>query len=114
MKLLEAALWAFHKTKNFRNCALLAVNFGHAADTMGAVCGQLAGAFYGEHVIPESWRSKLAMRELIETMAEREGFEPSIQALVPYSGLANRRLQPLGHLSITYLQVYVVSDSRTS
>ena len=29
---------------------------------------------------------------------EREGFEPSIQCY-PYNGLANRRLQPLGHLS---------------
>src|SRR5262245_1691810 len=33
----------------------------------------------------------------IET--EREGFEPSIQGLAPYDGLANRCLQPLGHLS---------------
>ena len=32
-------------------------------------------------------------------MAETEGFEPSIQALHPYNGLANRRLQPLGHVS---------------
>ena len=31
--------------------------------------------------------------------AEREGFEPSIQSDTPYNGLANRRLQPLGHLS---------------
>ena len=30
--------------------------------------------------------------------SEREGFEPSIQCY-PYNGLANRRLQPLGHLS---------------
>ncbi len=34
-------------------------------------------------------------------LAEREGFEPSIEALVPYNGLANRRLQPLGHLSVS-------------
>ena len=31
-------------------------------------------------------------------MAERGGFEPPIQ-FNPYNGLANRRLQPLGHLS---------------
>ena len=31
-------------------------------------------------------------------MAERKGFEPSIR-VSPYNGLANRRLQPLGHLS---------------
>jgi hypothetical protein len=31
--------------------------------------------------------------------AERKGFEPSIQ-VSPYAGLANRCLQPLGHLSL--------------
>ncbi len=30
--------------------------------------------------------------------AERGGFEPPIECY-PYNGLANRRLQPLGHLS---------------
>src|SRR2546429_172783 len=34
------------------------------------------------------------------TMAERGGFEPPIR-FNPYNGLANRRLQPLGHLSPT-------------
>src|SRR5439155_24322783 len=32
-------------------------------------------------------------------VAERGGFEPPIR-FNPYNGLANRRLQPLGHLSI--------------
>ena len=31
---------------------------------------------------------------------EREGFEPSIRCY-PYNDLANRRLQPLGHLSVS-------------
>ena len=31
-------------------------------------------------------------------MAERGGFEPPVR-FYPYNGLANRRLQPLGHLS---------------
>ena len=31
---------------------------------------------------------------------ERAGFEPAIQGNTPYNGLANRRLQPLGHLSL--------------
>jgi hypothetical protein len=31
-------------------------------------------------------------------MAEREGFEPS-KGYYSFNGLANRRLQPLGHLS---------------
>ena len=36
---------------------------------------------------------------LVRDASEREGFEPSIRVYTPYNGLANRRLQPLGHLS---------------
>ena len=68
---LEAALWAFYRSKSFEDGALLAVNLGDDADTTGAVYGQLAGAFYGEQGIPQAWRSKLAHRELIEGYAER-------------------------------------------
>jgi hypothetical protein len=35
-------------------------------------------------------------------MAENGGFEPPIE-LSPYNGLANRRLQPLGQLSVCLL-----------
>jgi len=66
---LEAALWAFHKTDNFRDGALKVVNLGEDADTTGAVYGQIAGAFYGADGIPAEWREKLAMRELIEQRA---------------------------------------------
>src|SRR5262249_20312892 len=44
---LEAALWAFHNATSFREAVLKAVNLGEDADTTGAVCGQLAGAFWG-------------------------------------------------------------------
>jgi ADP-ribosyl-[dinitrogen reductase] hydrolase len=49
---------------------LLAVNLGDDADTTGAVYGQLAGAYYGEKGIPESWKLKLPHRNLIESFAE--------------------------------------------
>ena len=42
-------------------------------------------------------------------MAVREGFEPSVELLRSYNGLANRRLQPLGHLTAR-LQVYVKQE----
>ena len=71
VKSLEAALWAFHRGDIFREGCLLAVNLGDDADTTGAVYGQLAGAFWGEKGIPESWRAKLAHRPLIESLAER-------------------------------------------
>ena len=66
---LEAALWAFHGTDNFRDGALKVVNLGEDADTTGAVYGQIAGAFYGDEGIPKEWREKLAMHELIEQRA---------------------------------------------
>jgi ADP-ribosylglycohydrolase len=68
---LEAALWAFHRSTSFREGALLAVNLGDDADTTGAIYGQLAGAFYGEHAIPVGWLRALAKRELITSLAER-------------------------------------------
>ncbi len=68
---LEAALWAFYHSRSFKEGCLLAVNLGSDADTTGAVYGQLAGAFYGEQAIPQSWRFQLAYRDLIEYFAEQ-------------------------------------------
>jgi ADP-ribosyl-[dinitrogen reductase] hydrolase len=68
---LEAALWAFYHSDSFKEGCLKAVCLGSDADTTGAIYGQLAGAFYGESEIPESWREKLARRELIESLADQ-------------------------------------------
>jgi ADP-ribosylglycohydrolase len=65
---LEAALWAFDQTSSFRDAILMAGNLGDDADTTSAICGQLAGAHYGVGGIPETWRNKLAKRELIEQL----------------------------------------------
>lgn len=66
VKSLEAALWAFHDAKDFREAVLRAVNLGDDADTTGAVCGQLAGAYWGESGIPQDWQTGLARPEMIE------------------------------------------------
>lgn len=63
---LEAALWAFHDAADFREAVLRAVNLGDDADTTGAVCGQFAGACWGEEGIPPEWLSGLAERAMIE------------------------------------------------
>ncbi|WP_367870437.1 O-acetyl-ADP-ribose deacetylase [Luteolibacter sp. Populi] len=68
---LEAALWAFHRSDNFRDGALLAVNLGDDADTTGAIYGQIAGACYGIDSIPAPWLEKLHDRELILDFAKR-------------------------------------------
>ena len=49
----------------------MAVNLGEDADTTGAVYGQIAGAYYGEQDIPESWLSKIAHRGLIKSFADK-------------------------------------------
>ena len=67
---LEAALWAFHKSEDFRSGALLAVNLGDDADTTGAVYGQIAGAYYGIDDIPASWREKITRKAFIEELTE--------------------------------------------
>lgn len=66
VKSLEAALWAFHDADTFEEAVLRAVNLGDDADTTGAICGQLAGAYWGESGIPESLRAGLARMEMLE------------------------------------------------
>ena len=68
---LEAALWAFHHSEDFREGALLAANLGSDADTTAAIYGQLAGAYYGVEGIPMGWREKLTMVAEITSLAEQ-------------------------------------------
>ena len=71
VKSLEAALWAFHRAASFEEAVLAAVNLGDDADTTGAICGQLAGAYWGESQIPESWRHGIVRRDLLERALAR-------------------------------------------
>ncbi len=66
---LEAALWCFYKTNSFKEAILEAANLGDDADTTAAICGQIAGAFYGCSNIPEDWRNKISYKEDIEKLA---------------------------------------------
>jgi len=68
---LEAALWAFAGVATFADAVLAAVNLGDDADTTGAVCGQLAGAYWGVSGVPQSLLDGLARRETIEAAVHR-------------------------------------------
>jgi ADP-ribosyl-[dinitrogen reductase] hydrolase len=57
---LEAALWCFSRTADFREAILCATNLGDDADTTAAVCGPITGAHYGESGIPKNWLDRLA------------------------------------------------------
>ncbi|KAK7045066.1 ADP-ribosylation/Crystallin J1 [Favolaschia claudopus] len=75
---LVAALYAFLATDTFEVGALLTVNMGNDADTVAAVYGGLAGAWYGEEEHSggvggpfwsdkvRAWRDKLVRRNVVE------------------------------------------------
>jgi len=67
---LDAALWAFHSTASFEQGMIAAVNLGGDADSIGAVFGQIAGAFYGFSAIPERWLNKIKDRHKINALME--------------------------------------------
>lgn len=67
---LEASLWCFDRTTNFKDCVLMAANLGDDADTTAAQAGQIAGAYYGVDAIPAGWLGKLSMMTTIRNMAD--------------------------------------------
>lgn len=66
---LEAALWCFWHSDSFAEGALLAANLGDDADTVAAIYGQLAGAFYGYDAIPREWCNTVAWRSVLGSRA---------------------------------------------
>lgn len=68
---LEAALWSFWHTDNFKDAILTAANLGDDADTTAAICGQLAGAYYGLNAIPQAWLDVLYRKDDIMKIAEQ-------------------------------------------
>ncbi|KAF7169105.1 hypothetical protein CNMCM5623_001913 [Aspergillus felis] len=66
---LEAALWAFFTTSTFASGAFKVVNLGDDADTVGAVYGGLAGAYYGLEEIPAEWIAGLQKKAVVEEIA---------------------------------------------
>jgi ADP-ribosyl-[dinitrogen reductase] hydrolase len=68
---LHAAFWAFASTDSYRDAILRAANLGGNSDVVTAVCGQLAGAWYGVVAIPAPWRNSLMQHDLIESYGDR-------------------------------------------
>lgn len=68
---LESALWCFWHTDSFEEAILAATNLGDDADTTAAICGQVAGAYYGETGIPSHWRDSLTMLQEMTAIADK-------------------------------------------
>ncbi len=65
---VEAALWALNGTDSFESALIAAVNLGGDADSIGAVCGQFAGAKYGYSAIPDRWLAAIKDRSRIDAL----------------------------------------------
>ena len=68
---LDAALWAFNTTESFEEGLIVAVNLGGDSDSIGAVFGQIAGAYYGFDSIPERWVKAVKTWETVDALIER-------------------------------------------
>lgn len=56
---VPAAVGAVVLTESFRDALVLAVNLGGDTDTIGAMAGAIAGAYYGYSNIPKDWLDPL-------------------------------------------------------
>lgn len=66
---LEAAVWSFLTTESYEDAVVRAANLGDDADSVAAVCGALAGAYYGYSAIPQRWRDQLQDEARIREIA---------------------------------------------
>lgn len=95
---LEAALWAFARTENFKDAILMAANLGDDADTTAAVCGQVAGAYYGQQGIALRWQERLTMRTEILKLADQ---------LWAKAGSSNKKLET--PISLSIRRIYTIN-----
>ena len=67
---LDAALWAFNTTQTFEDGMVAAINLGGDSDSIGAVYGQIAGAYYGFRAMPKRWITAVKTWESVDAMIE--------------------------------------------
>ena len=65
---LEAALWCFLTTGNYRDCVLKAVNLGSDTDTVACVAGSIAGLYYGD--IPAEWIESIRNKKTVDKIID--------------------------------------------
>jgi ADP-ribosyl-[dinitrogen reductase] hydrolase len=70
---LEAAVNCVLHADSLEECLIEVVNLAGEADTMAAVAGGAAGAFWGVEKIPARWLEKLHQREELENVARELG-----------------------------------------
>lgn len=76
---LECACYSIRETESFEEALLYAVNLGGDTDTLGAVCGGLAGLYYGLEEIPNEWLESVRYLWYVENMCS--AYEETMSAL---------------------------------
>ncbi|WP_425535528.1 ADP-ribosylglycohydrolase family protein [Streptomyces aureus] len=79
---LGSAVWALRTTRTFEDALRAAIDLGGDTDTVAAVTGGLAGAYYGLDAIPERWTQPLHV--------PLPGFEGRVLRLADLLDLAHR------------------------
>ena len=65
--------WAYiitSRTDSYKYAVLKAVNFGEDTDTTAAICGGLAGIYYGYDSIPKEWVNSINRIDEVESLCE--------------------------------------------
>ena len=66
---VEAAFWSLLRSSSFEEAVVTAASLGDDADTVAAIAGAMAGAYYGYDAIPNRWRNSLLYETQIHKMA---------------------------------------------
>lgn len=66
---LNASMWAFFTTDNFSDCICEAIKLGNDTDTVGAVAGSIAGAYYNE--TNEAWKKRIIDSFIVDDYINR-------------------------------------------
>lgn len=67
---LEATLWCFLKSDNYRDCVVAATNIGGDTAVIGALAGGMASIYYGTNNIPKDWMDNIRKKDYIVEIAE--------------------------------------------
>lgn len=67
----ESVIYCLKNTSNYKDAVLKAVNLGRDTDTTAAICGGLAGIYYGYDEIPIDWIDKVDQIDKVLSLCEK-------------------------------------------
>ena len=68
---LESSVYCLKNTDNYKDAVLKAVNLGGDTDTTAAICGGLAGIYYGHDAIPIDWINTVDQIDKVYALCEK-------------------------------------------